>query len=185
MTDLKPCPFCGSSNVAHGQFTEGVQVSCLQCDVSGPLVKESIDCSFQALQDAVNDARSLWNQRADLVPAVVDTEGRTPSSQKGGCDYVSFVDAQKIFIKYIDCEMRDPNGLNDVAKAMLSFLRTFKRIEKNAQKPAVDLGGIYEAMKNVVIKWDSPNWKDTRHTSFYIDELRKAIAHIEAAGGKS
>lgn len=72
-----------------------------------------------------------------------DYEGTTPSSQKGGCDYMSFSDAKKLFQKYIDCEMRDPNGLDELAKAMLSYNRAISRLsaEKNyvgeEKKPAV------------------------------------------------
>lgn len=45
------------------------------------------------------------------------------SQQEGGCDYMSYEDACKLFNKYISMEMRDPYGLNDDAKAMLTFVR--------------------------------------------------------------
>lgn len=35
--------------------------------------------------------------------------------------------------------------------------------------------------KAVIERWDSPNWKDTKHTADYINELRKAL---EQKGGE-
>lgn len=72
--------------------------------------------------------------RADLVSTpnksaevdLDDVQGDTPSSKIGGCDYMSFKDASRLFGNYIDCEMRDPCGLNDVAKAMLSYERMIR-----------------------------------------------------------
>ncbi len=57
------------------------------------------------------------------------------SQQPGGCDYMSFEDAQELFDTYISAEMRDPYGLNDDAKAMLAYKREINKL--NTRAPSI------------------------------------------------
>lgn len=53
MSDLVPCPFCGSSSVVHA----GTRVECMDCGARGPWTE------YEA-------ARAAWNRRADLGETV-------------------------------------------------------------------------------------------------------------------
>ncbi len=61
---LKPCPFCKSFNVAHGQFSGGAHVECLSCGAAGPEVPLKLDCGFEALKKAISLCIEKWNTRA-------------------------------------------------------------------------------------------------------------------------
>jgi len=108
------------------QKTEGAE--CCDVDLSETVWHDKYhtlcEQSWKALGISEYTGLSIPEHISALASrASVDVEGPTPSSQKGGCDYVSFQEAQKIFAKYISCEMRDPNGLDETAKAMLSYNR--------------------------------------------------------------
>lgn len=42
-----------------------------------------------------------------------------------------------------------------------------------------------EAAQAVIDRWDSPLWKDLPHTGESINELRQALAELEAQGGQA
>lgn len=56
MTDLNPCPFCGSKNIIH--FNNGffVQVYCVNCKCGTTFFKYERDC---------DKAVESWNRRAE------------------------------------------------------------------------------------------------------------------------
>jgi len=67
------------------------------------------------------------------VEPIEDADGENPSNQKGGCDYVSFTEARKIFANYVGQELRDPNGMNNVAKAMCAYDRMVSALTKQKE----------------------------------------------------
>jgi len=74
---------------------------------------------------------ALLNGHYELTDdEVEDVEGDSQSNKVGGCDYVSFKEAERIFQTYIDNEWRDPNGMDKVAKAMLSYNRMLTHLRK-------------------------------------------------------
>lgn len=73
MTELKPCPFCGSANVAvehDEEYWNVVFGSCLACNTQGPTVEAMsvfehgvAHTRDGAIADAKVRAAELWNQR--------------------------------------------------------------------------------------------------------------------------
>lgn len=58
MTQLKPCPFCGSSNLTRSwQSATQIAVECQRCEAHGPLQKS------QTMQGAKENAHETWNNR--------------------------------------------------------------------------------------------------------------------------
>lgn len=59
MTELKPCPFCGSDQVGHATGTAYEQflfVACHECEAQGPpTAYEGKDCKERAAEN--------WNRR--------------------------------------------------------------------------------------------------------------------------
>ena len=120
-------------------------------------------------------------------------QGDTPSSKIGGCDYMSFKDASRLFGNYIDCEMRDPCGLNDVAKAMLSYERMIRYLAtgKGGGEPAaptqIDAGELRDldvALKNADTATQNGEWLiwcgGYEHTQAI---LKAARAHLAKSKG--
>jgi hypothetical protein len=54
---------------------------------------------------------------------------------------MNFEDAQKYFRTYIDCEMRDPNGLDETAKAMLAYVKAISTERQQHIKRLEELEG--------------------------------------------
>jgi len=46
MDELKPCPFCGSSDIAESRWVSGWTICCYDCDAEGPhalTIKEAVE----------------------------------------------------------------------------------------------------------------------------------------------
>lgn len=67
--ELKPCPFCGSSNVAQGASQERISVWCF-CGARGPDVAFPETCIEPA--KPIRECHDLWNRRA--LPTVTPAE---------------------------------------------------------------------------------------------------------------
>lgn len=64
--DLRPCPFCGRSNLALGHEREGFWILCRGCNAEGPLGRHKDPAA----------AGMAWNQRAsDPMPWVAADAG--------------------------------------------------------------------------------------------------------------
>lgn len=61
MPELKPCPFCGSSNVAQGASRDRISVWCF-CGARGPEVAFPENCIEPA--KPIKECYELWNHRA-------------------------------------------------------------------------------------------------------------------------
>ena len=68
MSELKPCPFCGSRNVAQGASRERISVWCF-CGAQGPDVAFPENCIEP--EKPIKECYELWNHRAAPVPPVV------------------------------------------------------------------------------------------------------------------
>lgn len=143
---------------------------------------EIYPCKPDIFDATYNPAQETGQQDADY-------EGTTPSSQKGGCDYMSFSDAKKLFQKYIDCEIRDPNGLDELAKAMLSYNRAISRLsaEKNyvgeetlAQELREENDRLSFKMQCNSIKGKTFTMKEARHIHKDREEQLAALTRTEA-----
>lgn len=64
MTELKPCPFCGRSNLETAEvFDPGyMSVSCLDCHSDGPKVYDE-DLPEKDKDNLVELAEAAWNER--------------------------------------------------------------------------------------------------------------------------
>jgi hypothetical protein len=62
MTDLLPCPFCGSSNLRYEFCGSHGYIECNECGAQGPCDELAADpiCDIQA-------ADAAWNRRAVLT----------------------------------------------------------------------------------------------------------------------
>lgn len=72
MTDLKPCPFCGSKNVNAEVFKETESydafVECDECDARGPLEIRfwiGVEGTKEEREQAIAAAIEAWNKRAE------------------------------------------------------------------------------------------------------------------------
>ena len=83
-------------------------------------------------------------------------------SELDGCDYMSFSDAQKLFQNYIDCEMRDPCGLNDTAKAMLAYWRM---VDSDA------LRKVREALAQCI--------DNLAGSGYFLDDYKQALSELD------
>ena len=59
MSELKPCPFCGGTNLRYEQYMRSVYIVCNNCGNTG-------ETGFNDLE-----AAELWNRRAE-VPKRID-----------------------------------------------------------------------------------------------------------------
>ena len=59
MEELKPCPFCGSSNVTMHELNPNSYARCRGCGAEG------------GLRDSHDKAADAWNRRADAKELVV------------------------------------------------------------------------------------------------------------------
>lgn len=66
--DLKPCPFCGSTNLCIGfNVWDCAAVECNECDAIGPYVSMRRAGGSAAKAKAM--AAEAWNQRVEEKPA--------------------------------------------------------------------------------------------------------------------
>jgi Lar family restriction alleviation protein len=69
MADLKPCPFCGSTNISSGESLNGhmgnysKQTACEDCGALGPEAPVTLEQARGPVGDDLADA--AWNRRAD------------------------------------------------------------------------------------------------------------------------
>jgi Lar family restriction alleviation protein len=97
VSELKPCPFCGGSNVeAVERYREGSEsrwhrIECSDCEIHGP---ETEGCSLNyygaaRVDEVAQEAVTLWNTRASPTPTN-DGEGLqallTNASAKGAAE---------------------------------------------------------------------------------------------------
>jgi len=74
MSDLKPCPFCGSEKVKvvleHNRtYGRCWFVQCKTCYSQSSSIVESMDCqdpdeAYEQIVSATNKAKEVWNRRA-------------------------------------------------------------------------------------------------------------------------
>ena len=69
MTELKPCPFCGSNNIKAGGAGKIVGCWCTNCQAAGPNQYGTYE----------------WNDRADLLEAITAEELRDAASCADEC----------------------------------------------------------------------------------------------------
>ena len=58
MTELKPCPFCGSSNIIVELYVTGCNVKCKSCGAEGPIIPNYANGRQK------EQAITAWNTRA-------------------------------------------------------------------------------------------------------------------------
>jgi Lar family restriction alleviation protein len=70
MSNLLPCPFCGSTNLRHEFAGSQGYIECNECGTQGPCDERAADpiCDFEA-------AYKAWNRRAALAKPCPPTEG--------------------------------------------------------------------------------------------------------------
>ena len=61
MSKLKPCPFCGGSNIKSENYSSQIVMECNDCGGMGPDAELAADphCDIEAAEEA-------WNKRAPL-----------------------------------------------------------------------------------------------------------------------
>jgi len=66
MSKLKPCPFCGSSDLITNNHSSNFYIECNSCGTFGP---SSIEPTFSMMQSAIREAilHDLWNERSEVV----------------------------------------------------------------------------------------------------------------------
>ena len=78
MTDLKPCPFCGSDNIAHRTWWNSLHetghfIECYDCGCkTGFLVDDS--AFVAAVHDTEAEAIEAWNTRHERTCEVTDID---------------------------------------------------------------------------------------------------------------
>ena len=60
MTETKPCPFCGSTDVEVMGYEYFAVMKCWDCFAEGPQVLRS---DFEGIGEAEKEAGRLWNER--------------------------------------------------------------------------------------------------------------------------
>lgn len=74
MSELKPCPFCGGSNVKHGEWTPASgEVYCVDCSASGPEVRGA-GWTYPDKRTNAQRTAIAWNRRADLAAGMPSEE---------------------------------------------------------------------------------------------------------------
>lgn len=76
MSELLPCPFCGSTFVAQGASRGYISVWCGGCFARGPEVVFPEDCMPGP---PIDKCRELWNHRAPPSPPWLPTPAATPT----------------------------------------------------------------------------------------------------------
>jgi Lar family restriction alleviation protein len=66
MSNLKPCPFCGSTDLITNNCSNNYYIECDNCGAFGP---SSIDPAFSMMQREIRESitNDLWNNRAEVV----------------------------------------------------------------------------------------------------------------------
>jgi Lar family restriction alleviation protein len=74
-TELKPCPFCGGTNIEVAFYNRPCVV-CLTCDANGPSA-QWLNPVLDHKNEVEEKAKELWNWRTDPVdPLWFDANGR-------------------------------------------------------------------------------------------------------------
>jgi Lar family restriction alleviation protein len=78
MTDLLPCPFCGSTNLRYDFAGSQGYIECNECGTQGP-------CDLRAADPICDDdaACDAWNRRSTPSPVPVSEQ---PWKREGWCD---------------------------------------------------------------------------------------------------
>lgn len=71
MTDLKPCPFCGGSDLEAMSVSGEFHVFCYDCEASSRSFDGSDDANLPNQDRARNDAVAAWNTRAIDIDALI------------------------------------------------------------------------------------------------------------------
>ena len=90
MSDLKPCPFCGSDNTRAYSSTGICWVECLSCDAVGPTAKteaEAIDAWNMSIERVC-----VWTRRShrDRFGYDHDTQCSESCAKKTGGNFCQF-----------------------------------------------------------------------------------------------
>ena len=65
MNNLKPCPFCGGTDLRMGEAHEAVYVNCPDCDTDGPM------------RHTDQEAITAWNTRAEGIDELTEMDENT------------------------------------------------------------------------------------------------------------
>lgn len=157
---LLPCPFCGSTDVAHGLFSDNEMfVRCLKCDTCGPFV--SVPEHTMEMPKYIQSAQNAWNTRAlrqdssggvGLVAGSKDVygpnyTGAAPAPDLSGCSQLRFIATPEPSVDYATASAAPVqqswegylHGEPEMNEKLASELREILGTYNDDDKPIVEL----------------------------------------------
>mgnify|MGYP001461255838 CR=1 FL=1 len=172
MSELKPCPFCGTSNceiVSNGHDSQFVE--CMFCGASGP-AHENHDETTEA-----------WNRRAQPAQAVHLHQALTdPENQPNQYGVEFFMHGPKFAFKVgtqqftLDYEPTEPGEFEFMQAALIYAFSVFTPDVKTAQAVPV----LAESELRSILQGTNHMVKNAMHGAFW-PELEEACRAIEQA----
>ena len=123
MTDtpkLKPCPFCGGTEIGHGYGRDWLVRSCMTCAAEGPIAYGSPEHD-----KTWTEADAAWNTRAEVSQAAVEAlEAKLEESEARS-------EVLETLIMDVAADLYDGVAAHKIDQRIMDVIRQLNEVEED------------------------------------------------------